>query len=140
VLAVDVNPVAVAAARGNVESNGFGDRITVAESDVFDNVSGSFDLIVFDPPYRWFAPADLRERGTADENYSALTRFFSEVGDYLAPAGRIILSFGTTGDIDYVHHLIDRASLDTEELRRVEGEKDGLAVAYFAYRLTRRPA
>jgi hypothetical protein len=23
-----------------------------------------------------------------------------------------------------------------EELRRVEGEKDGLAVAYFAYRLT----
>jgi release factor glutamine methyltransferase len=136
VLAVDVNPVAVDAARRNADVNGFGSSITVSESDVFANVSGSFDLIVFDPPYRWFAPADLWERGTADENYDALRRFFSEVGPFLSRGGRIILSFGTTGDIDYLHHLIDRAGFDTETLRKVEGEKDGLAVAYFAYRLT----
>ncbi len=139
VLAVDVNPVAVLAARENADANGFGDAIAVAESDVFANVSGSFDLIVFDPPYRWFAPADLWERGTADKNYDALRRFFSEAGAFLAPGGRIILSFGTTGDIDYLHHLIDCAGFATETLRVVEGEKDGLAVAYFAYRLTRRP-
>ena len=138
VLAVDVSHVAVDAARQNAELNGLRGQIEVDVSDVFDNVSGRFDLIVFDPPYRWFAPRDLLERGTGDENYGALTRFFSEVDDYLAPAGRIIVSFGTTGDIDYLHRLIDLASLDTEELRKVEGEKDGLAVAYFAYRLTPR--
>jgi release factor glutamine methyltransferase len=60
------------------------------------------------------------------------------VGDYLAPGGRIILSFGTTGDIDYLHHLINEARLDVEELRKNEGEKEGFAVAYFAYRLTPR--
>ncbi len=138
VVAVDVNPVAVAAARQNAELNGLKDRIETLQSDVFENVSGFFDLIVFDPPFRWFAPRDLRERGTADENYGALTRFFSEVGDHLAANGRIILSFGTTGDINYLHHLIESANLDAEELRKVEGERDGFAVAYFAYRLTPR--
>lgn len=139
VVAVDVNPVAVAAARRNAELNGLEGRVEVRESDVFDSVSGVFDLVVFDPPFRWFAPRDLRERGTADENYGALTRFFAEVGNYLAPTGRIILSFGTTGDINYLHHLIERANLDPHELRKVEGERDGFAVAYFVYRLTPRP-
>jgi release factor glutamine methyltransferase len=136
VVAVDVNPVAVATARANAERNGF--AIDVAESDVFANVSGRLDVIVFDPPYRWFAPRNLWERGTADENYSALTRFFAEVGDHLAPGGRIVLGFGTSGDLDYLHRLIQQASLETVELRRVEGEKDGFPVAYFAYRLTAR--
>ena len=139
VVAVDINPIAVAAARQNAGLNGLTECVEVRQSDVFANVSGSFDLIVFDPPYRWFAPRDLWEQGTADENYDALTRFFSEVRRYLAPAGRIVLSFGTTGDIDYLHHLIERVGLDVAELRKAEGEKDGLAVAYFAYRLTLRP-
>ena len=40
------------------------------------------------------------------------------------------------GRVDYLHHLVAEANLDIEELRRVEGENDGFAVAYFAYRLT----
>ena len=136
VLAVDVSPAAVACARDNAERNGVADRVTVQESDVFQNAPGRFDLIIFDPPYRWFRPRDMFERGTADENYRTLTTFFDQAGDHLEPGGRILLSFGTTGDIDYLYHLIAESGLRREELRRVEGEKDGLAVAYFAYRLT----
>ncbi len=44
---VDVNPVAVAAARQNAEMNGLAGRIEARQSDVFDNVSGSFDLMIF---------------------------------------------------------------------------------------------
>ena len=136
VVAVDVNPIAVDCARQNAELNGMAPRIAVRESDVFENVSGRFDVIIFDPPFRWFRPRDLRERGTADEDYGALTSFFRDVKGYLAPEGRILLNFGTTGDIDYLRHLISQHGFDVEELRKVEGEKDGLAVAYFAYRLT----
>jgi release factor glutamine methyltransferase len=85
VVAVDVNPVAVDSARQNAELNGLAERIEASPSDVFDGVSGRFDLIIFDPPFRWFRPRDLRERGTADENYGALTTFFREVGGYLTP-------------------------------------------------------
>jgi release factor glutamine methyltransferase len=138
VVAVDVNPIAVACASANAERNGLASRIAVRHSDVFDNVSGRFDLIVFDPPFRWFRPRDVAERATADENYRALTAFFREVNGYLAPGGRILLNFGTTGDVDYLRHVIAEARLDVDELRRIEGEKDGLHVAYFAYRLTPR--
>jgi release factor glutamine methyltransferase len=136
VLAVDVNPSAVDAARSNAERNGVADRIHVRESDIFENVSGRFDVIIFDPPFRWFPARQMWERGTTDENYAGLTAFFDLVRDHLTQSGRVLLNFGTTGDADYLHHLISRAGLSIDELRRVEGEKDGLSVAYFAYRLT----
>lgn len=37
--------------------NGVADRIEVRHSDVFSNVDDAFDLIIFDPPFRGFAPA-----------------------------------------------------------------------------------
>jgi release factor glutamine methyltransferase len=61
VVAVDINPRAVECAIANAERNGVRERITFLQSDVFDAVDGQFDLIVFDPPFRWFAPRDLLE-------------------------------------------------------------------------------
>ena len=139
VVAVDVNPYAVEAARKNAAVNGVADRIDVLEGDLFVPVDGTFDLIVFDPPFRWFAPRDLREGNTTDENYGTLTAFFSEVPRYLAPDGRILLFFGTSGDSDYLHTLIRQASLDAEKLATRGLEKDGLDVEYFTHRLTRAP-
>ncbi|MDQ3504565.1 MAG: methyltransferase [Actinomycetota bacterium] len=73
VVAVDLNPLAVSAARLNAERNGVSDRVEVRESDVFNNVDGPFDLIVFDPPFRWFAPRDMFEVASTDQNYKAMT-------------------------------------------------------------------
>jgi release factor glutamine methyltransferase len=136
VLAVDVNPAAVACARDNAERNGVADRVEVRVSDLFQNASGRFDLIIFDPPFRWFRPRDMFERGTADEDYRTLTTFFDQASDHLEPGGRILLSFGTTGDIDYLHYLITTRGFAASELRKFGGEKDGFAVTYFNYRLT----
>jgi release factor glutamine methyltransferase len=136
VVAVDVSPAAVECARRNGERNGVATRFHAVVGDLFDHVEGRFDLIVFDPPFRWFAPRSMAERGMADENYQTLTAFFDQAAGFLTPDGRILLSFGTTGDIDYRHHLIERGRYGLRELRRVEGEKDGVEVAYVAYRLT----
>lgn len=136
VVAVDVNPAAVECARGNAERNGVATRFHALVGDLFEGLEGRFALIVFDPPFRWFAPRSMAERGMADENYQALTAFFDQAAGRLMPGGRILLSFGTTGDIDYLHHLIERGRYESRELRRVEGEKDGVEVAYVAYRLT----
>jgi release factor glutamine methyltransferase len=136
VVAVDVNPAAVRCARENAELNGVGSKIEVLESDLFQNVAGTFDLIVFDPPFRWFRPRDMRERGIADENYATLTAFFQQARKHLADDGRILLSFGTSGDLAYLKHLIGQTKFQTEELRKTEIVKDGFPVAYFVYRLT----
>ncbi|HET8660157.1 MAG TPA: class I SAM-dependent methyltransferase [Micromonosporaceae bacterium] len=85
VVAVDINPHAVAAARRNAERNGVADRIVIRHSDVFDDVDGVFDLIVFDPPFRWFTPRDLLESAITDAGYRAMTTFFRQARRHLAP-------------------------------------------------------
>jgi release factor glutamine methyltransferase len=132
VVAVDINPSAVEAARANANANGV--DVEVRESDVFENVDGAFDLIVFDPPFRWFKPRSRLEAATTDENYAALTRFFAKVDDYLAPGGRILLFFGTSGDIDYVRELTAR--FETEVVATERLTRDGWDVDYFTFRLS----
>lgn len=136
VLAVDVNPVAVAAARANAEANAVGDRVEVRESDVFGAVEGEFDLIVFDPPFRWFAPRDLLESATTDENYRALTEFFRSVRRHLAPGGRMLISFGTSGDLGYMRALMDEQGFRAETVARRDLTRDGVRIDYFVFKLT----
>ena len=112
------------------------DRVTVKESDVFDAVDGTFDVVIFDPPFRWFAARDLLELSTADENYRTLRRFMMSARGYLRPGGRILLNFGTSGDIDYLHHLIDKAGFQKETLWTGDLTKDDLTVTYYVFRLT----
>ncbi len=137
VLGVDVNPLAVAAAVANAELNGVADRIEFAESDVFSAVDGRFDLMIFDPPFRWFAPRDLLEASMTDENYGALTRFLTRADRHLADGGRILMFFGTSGDLDYLHRVADEAGFVREVLSSRDLVKPELTVTYHALRLSR---
>ncbi|MEJ3745412.1 methyltransferase [Actinomycetes bacterium KLBMP 9797] len=135
VLAVDINPHAVEAARRNAARNGVADRVTVRESDVFSAVDGAFDLIVFDPPFRWFAPRDLLEQAHTDENYRALTTFFREVRGRLRPGGRLLLFFGTSGDLGYLERLAAEEGFTTTVVAHRDLVKDGWRVDYYTFRL-----
>lgn len=123
VLAVDdINPHAVEAVRANAERNGV--SIEVRRSDVFDELGGRFDLIVFDPPFRWFTPRDQFEVAITDENYGALTRFFYQARRHLAEDGRMLIFFGTSGDLAYLRRLIDKAAFTVEIVAQTELAKD----------------
>lgn len=137
VVAVDINPSSVENAKHNAEINGVASRMDIHLSDLFDSVKGRFDLIMFDPPFRWFKPKNMRERSTADENYKTLTSFFDNVKDFLSKDGRILLFFGTSGDIDYLSHLIKNAGFNKVVVKHSKHVKDGTPVEYFTYRLTR---
>lgn len=136
VTAVDVNPVALDAARQNAQRNGVAERIDVRHSDVFGDVDGAFDLVVIDPPFRWFAPRDLLESAMTDENYRMLTTFFRDVRRHLTLDGRILLSFGTSGDLGFMQQLADDEGFVTKAVARESLVKDGWQVGYFVFRLT----
>src|SRR5919199_1324577 len=136
VLAVDINPHALAAARANADRNGVADRIEVRHSDVFSTVDGTFDLIIFDPPFRWFAPRDLLEAASADENYRALTTFFRSARRHLAPNGRMLVFFGTSGDLGYLQQLMARHRFRATTVGHKALITDDLQVDYFTYRLS----
>lgn len=138
VLAVDVNPRAVETARGNAEANGVADRVEVRHSDVFSSIPADerlFDLMIFDPPFRWFRPRDLLETATADPDYRALTTFIREVPDYLSARGRVLVFFGSSGDLAYLQRLVAERGFRSEVLASRTRTKEGWQVEYITYRL-----
>ncbi|MEK6889358.1 MAG: HemK2/MTQ2 family protein methyltransferase [Nanoarchaeota archaeon] len=108
VLSADINPQAIKCAKLNIKKNKKEDKINVIESDLFSNIKERFDLILFNPPFRWFKPRDMLERGALDENYQTLHTFFKEVRNHLTNKGRILLVFSDSGDIKYLEQLISK--------------------------------
>ena len=137
VVAVDVNRHAVEATAANAARNGVAERIRCLESDVFDRVDGDFDVIVIDPPFRWFRPNDLLERAITDEGYATLGRFIGEVGDRLRPGGFVLLFFGTTGDVQHLDALLAGADLASVTVAERTIEARGEDATYFVRRIAR---
>ena len=137
VVAVDINPRSVEAARRNAIRNGVADRVDVRYSDVFSAVDGEFDLVIFDPPSRWFPARDLLEMASTDENYRALTTFVRNVGRYLRADGRILIFFGASGDLGYLRRLLAEEGFVVEVLAHREALKGKILVDYYTHRVTR---
>ncbi len=51
VVATDISVTAVRNARQNVKRHGLGSRIRIVQCDLYDGITGRFDLIVSNPPY-----------------------------------------------------------------------------------------
>jgi release factor glutamine methyltransferase len=136
VVAVDVNPRAIEAATANAHANKVADKVEVRHSDVFSNVAETFDLIVFDPPFRWFRPRDRLETAMTDAGYRAMTAFFRQARSHLSPGGRMLIFFGTSGDLDYLRRLFDEERFLAEVVATDRLTKDGWTVDYFTFRLT----
>jgi release factor glutamine methyltransferase len=133
VLAVDISLPALDAARSNVVCNGVAELVQVQRSDIFSEVEGTFDWIVFDPPFRWFKPRSVMESVMADEGYQAMTRFFIEARNHLRPGGKMLVFFGTSGDLGYLQHLMAEQGFDWEEIAHDDLVRDGWKVDYYTF-------
>ncbi len=104
VTAGDINPLAVETARRTAEMNGVG--IDVCETDVYSNIEGTFDTIVFNLPY---LPVD--EEGLLAKAWSGgpdgmgpLPDLLSGAPAHLAERGRVVI---------VVSSLMDGSALDS---------------------------
>ncbi|MEU0441204.1 MULTISPECIES: class I SAM-dependent methyltransferase [unclassified Streptomyces] len=136
VLAVDINPDAVAAVLANAERNGVADRVEARVSDVFSTVEGTFDLIVFNPPFQWFAARDIADSATTDAGYATLTRFFRQARGHLAENGRMLIFFSTMGDVAYLRKLIDDSGLRHEIVFSTTNPVADVPVEFTCHRLS----
>lgn len=137
VIGADVNRYAVESARRNAILNNVETRIKFVESDLFQNVRGKFDLIVFDPPFRWFKPRDIRERAVADHNFETMTAFFAQVKARMKANGRILVEYGDTGDIRYFLSLVDGGGFRRELMRSRTLVRDARKWGYYVWKLTK---
>lgn len=125
----DINPKAVVLAKENAQRNNI-QTVTFMESDLFSAVSGTFDVIIFNPPY---VPADEPVKGIEDLSYHGgedgrhvVDRFLSQFGKYLNPEGKVYLLQSSLSGIDdtsalltrmgYTYEIVARKKLFFEEL------------------------
>ncbi|MBD3389272.1 MAG: methyltransferase [Candidatus Altiarchaeales archaeon] len=115
VVGVDVNPEAVELARRNAESNDI-DNADFMVSNLFSNVEGRFDLIIFNPPY--LAAEDAGELGKAwsggTTGVEVINRFIEEAGEYLTPEGRIMLLVSSINRLGKVKEKLADCGYDVE--------------------------
>ncbi|KAA0001513.1 MAG: methyltransferase [Thermoplasmata archaeon] len=92
VTAVDKNQKAVKNARENAEKNGI--NIDIKQSDLFSNVDGMFDVIIFNPPY---LPSDKMEEAWegGEEGIEITKKFLEDAARHLNPGGRIYIVLST---------------------------------------------
>ncbi|MEM4267333.1 MAG: methyltransferase [Candidatus Woesearchaeota archaeon] len=117
VLGVDINPSAVEYCRQKYISN----RISFVESDLFENITGSFDCIIFNPPYLP-TPKNMRASDVAldggKKGYEVIDRFLSEAGRHLNPSGIILLLFSSITGKRKVDECISNYAFDYVEIKR----------------------
>jgi len=125
VLAVDVDPEAVEAARDNAEGAEASYKMSFIVGDLFEGVGdGRFDWILFNPPY-------LPSEGAADEaswsggarGCEVIERFLSEAPEHLEPDGAILMVFSTLTGLDldrfggiYTIEVLEETDLFFEKL------------------------
>jgi release factor glutamine methyltransferase len=105
VTATDINEETLALAKENASLNGVAERIEFVKSDLFDNVDGSFDTIIFNPPYLpEEEPRDVALDG-GKKGYELAERFLKDMPKHLENDGRCYLLLSS---IDKPESLLKR--------------------------------
>jgi len=135
VTAVDINPSAVKCARANAFRNDL--KVEVVESDLFEKVTGIYDVITFNPPY---LPAEGTSSSWIEKSWSGgsdgsevVTRFLEKAWLHLSPGGNIFVVLSSLGSLRGVLKS-GRERYEGEML----AEKHMFFESIFVYRFSRR--
>lgn len=142
VLAVDINPKAVEFVSFEAKKNNL-QRFKVIESDLFSNVEGQFETIIFNPPYLpqdylesvgcgKVAVKDLALYG-GKKGYEIIIDFLNQVSQYLAPKGKILLLFSSLSGKEKIEETISKNMLGFELLAE---SKQPMMETLYVYEIT----
>jgi ribosomal protein L3 glutamine methyltransferase len=108
--ASDISPDALAVAARNVGDYGLEGRISLVQSDLFEDLAGRrYDLILANPPYvsaaaiaafppEYAAEPEIAHAGGAD-GLDIVRRILAEAGAHLQRGGHLIVEVGTGRDL-----------------------------------------
>ncbi|MBU2634514.1 MAG: methyltransferase [Nanoarchaeota archaeon] len=92
------------------------------KSDLFENIKGKFDLIIFNPPY---LPKDEREdlesaltTTGGEKGYEVIERFLKDLKKHLKKNGKCLIVFSSLTDKDKVDELIKENKLEFNILEK----------------------
>ncbi len=112
VVAVDLDPEAIEEVMEKARREGL--KIKTILSDLFQNVEGKFDTIVFNPPYLPGDPKDVEElqwAGGGKHGDETVIRFLEEAKNYLNEDGRIYIILSSFNRIEKIREMLYRFTL-----------------------------
>lgn len=137
-LGVDISADALATASRNARENGLSQRFEAVQSDWFEKISGTFHVIVANPPYisteelvtlqgevRNFDPARALDGGA--DGLDAYRTIAAQAKTHLEAAGRVAVEIGYTQKQD-VTGLFEASGFHLVEARRDLGGHDRVLV------------
>jgi release factor glutamine methyltransferase len=138
VLSVDISPAALECTLENAQLNG-ASNLEARKSDLFSNITESFNLIIFNPPY---LPT---ERNEAKDELSlawdggrsgrdVIDRFLAELSEHVNPGGCVVTLGSSLSDYEETISVLENScfqisivaskKLDFEELVVIRGIYD----------------
>ncbi len=115
VLASDIQKGVIEYCKKCIKNN----KIKFLQSDLFKNVEGKFDTIIFNPPY---LPQELKLKDLTIEGgkkgYEVIEEFLNQANDFLKPNGTILMVFSSLTKKEKIEELIKNNLLDFEELEK----------------------
>src|SRR3989344_1954089 len=135
VVAVDINPKAVESLKTEIEKRKLR-KIKALEGDLFEPVEGSFNVVVFNPPY---LPQD---KGIEDKaiyggkkGWEVSEQFFREVSHHMFPDAMVLFLFSSLTNKQKIEEILEHNLLQWEELGREKISFEEL----FVYKISKTP-
>lgn len=130
--AVDVSDAALEVAKDNAKFHGCESRITFLKSDWFENVEGTFDLIVSNPPYIDADVIPILEKEVrnhdpilaldgGEDGMQAYRQIFSKVFSHLNTGGKLFLEIGYDQESKVMRLAEDHSGLVVGKYRDYAG-------------------
>jgi release factor glutamine methyltransferase len=103
ILSSDINPEAVKCTEGNASLNGV--KIKTVCCDLFSGIEGSFDTVIFNPPYLPGETYEEKVKGSemwygGEDGLQTARKFLSELGKHLNRGGKCYIILSSLTDID----------------------------------------
>ena len=115
VVGVDVDPSAIEICKKTLKDK----KYRFVLSDLFKDVKGVFDTIVFNPPY---LPDDPKEHDIAlhggKHGYETIVRFLNTAGDHLTSQGKILLLYSSLSKEDKVMQALERNLFEHKQVAK----------------------
>jgi HemK-related putative methylase len=115
VVAIDINPSAVATAAANARANGFEHSVVTVTSDLLSAIPASpkFDVILSNPPFCDGRAWDIADRAwRAGPQYQDITPLFGQARKRLARDGVMYLILSSHTDLEFISAVIRRTGFN----------------------------